>query len=209
MMILPVRRCRSVMRKLGGHGMLVAVASPGCTMKTRRLHRLPAGWRGAAPVCCLLLLAAVTACNSNEVAETQPPANPFEVHAIYNPNANAAAQIHAALAKAAREHKRVLLDFGGNWCGDCQILDFYFHQQPNAELIAQDYILVDVDVGQMDKNLEIAGKYGVPIQQHGVPALAVLDSSGNVVYSQGNGQFAAMGKVDPASVTRFLERWKE
>lgn len=175
-------------------------------MKSRPFH---SAWRRTPALACVLLLtAALASCNSNEVAETQPPANPFQVHAIYNPDANAAAEIGQALKHAAQQHKRVLLDFGGNWCGDCQILDFYFHQQPNASLIAQNYVLVDIDVGQLNRNLDIADKYGVPIQRHGVPALAVLDANGALVYSQGNGQFAAMGKVDPASVTQFLERWK-
>lgn len=176
-------------------------------MNCRRIH-FPEGSLGrvAAAAGALLLAATLAACNSSEVPETSAP-SPFEVHQVYNPGANAAAEVQQALAKAAKEHKRVLLDFGGNWCGDCQILDFYFHQQPNAAIIAQNYILVDVDVGQMDRNVDIAGKYDVPLK-HGVPALAVLAANGDVVYSQTSGQFAAMGRVDPSRVTAFLERWK-
>ena len=175
---------------------------------TKTVQRKSEGRKGRVFGCVLLavLAAATVGCNSSEVPAT--PSSPFRVHAIFDPGADAAAQVREALAEAARQHKRVLLDFGGNWCGDCQILDFYFHQPPNASLISQHYIVVDVDVGHLDQNLDIAGKYGVPIQQHGVPALAVLDANGSVVYSQGSGEFAAMGKVDPASVTQFLERWK-
>ncbi len=131
-----------------------------------------------------------------------------QVHQIFHPEADAAAQIHQAVVQAAQEHKHVLLDFGGNWCGDCQILDYYFHQQPNAALIAQDYVLVDIDVGQMDHNMNIAAQYGMPLK-HGVPALAVLDAQGNAIYDQTDGQFSAMGRVDPQLVTEFLERWKQ
>jgi len=154
----------------------------------------------------LLAAALLTACNSSEVPETASP-QAFQVHQIYNPDANAAAEIHQALVEAAQQHKHVLLDFGGNWCGDCQILDYYFHQQPNAALIGEGYILVDVDVGQMDHNMNIAAQYGMPLT-HGVPALAVLDGQGKVLYDQADGQFSAMGRVDPALVTEFLERWK-
>jgi thioredoxin 1 len=169
--------------------------------------------RASGPLCLLVLAACtliaaalLTACNSSEVPETSAP-EAFQVHQIYNPNADAAAEIRQAVTEAAQQHKRVLLDFGGNWCGDCQILDYYFHQQPNAALIAQHYILVDVDVGQMDHNMNIAARYDMPLK-HGVPALAVLNTQGKVVYSQTNGQFAAMGRVDPTLVTEFLERWK-
>jgi thioredoxin 1 len=157
-------------------------------------------------LCTLLPAALLTACHSSRTPETSAP-EPFQVHQIYNPTVDAAAEIHRAVAEAAQDHKRVLLDFGGNWCGDCQILDYYFHQPPDAALIARHYILVDIDVGQMDHNMNIAAQYGMPLK-HGVPALAVLDGQGNVVYDQTDGQFSAMGQVDPNLVTEFLERWK-
>jgi thiol:disulfide interchange protein len=126
---------------------------------------------------------------------------------VYNPNVDAKADVHNALVRAAREHKRVLLDFGGNWCGDCKVLDIYFHQEPNAALLASHYILVDIDIGQYDRNLDLARRYGIPLQR-GVPALAVLSPSGQLLYSQRSGEFEAMSRMDPASVTDFLERWK-
>ena len=126
---------------------------------------------------------------------------------VYSDTADAHAEIREALARAAHEHKRVLLDFGGNWCGDCQVLDIYFHRPPNASLLADNFVLVDVNVGRYDKNLDLAQKYGIPLQK-GVPALAVLDAHGRVLYSQRQGEFEAMRKMDPNSVTEFLEHWK-
>ncbi|MGC2638420.1 MAG: thioredoxin family protein [Acidobacteriaceae bacterium] len=126
---------------------------------------------------------------------------------IYDENADAHAQVRDALAQAAREHKRVILDFGGNWCGDCQVLNIYFHREPNAALLADHYVLVDIDIGHMDKNLDLARQYDVPLNK-GVPALAVLSAHGRLIYSQTNGEFEAMRRMDPGSVTQFLERWK-
>ena len=60
----------------------------------------------------------------------------------------AAADIAAALAQAAREKKRVLLDFGGNWCGDCQVLEIYFHDPANRSLLEANYVLVPVNIGR-------------------------------------------------------------
>ena len=126
---------------------------------------------------------------------------------IFDEDADAHAQVRSALAEAAREHKRVILDFGGNWCGDCQVLDIYFHREPNAGLLAQNFVLVDIDIGRMDKNVDVARKYDVPIQK-GVPALAVLDDHGHLLYSQTNGEFERMRGMDPNSVTEFLQHWK-
>jgi thioredoxin 1 len=128
-------------------------------------------------------------------------------HAIYSETADAKVDIQNALTKAEKQHKRVILDFGGNWCGDCRSLDAYFHQGPNAILLKANYILVDVNIGKWDKNKDLAKKYEVPLEK-GVPALAVLDPSGKVVYSQKNGEFESMRTMEPASVTKFLQQWK-
>jgi thiol:disulfide interchange protein len=127
-------------------------------------------------------------------------------HAHIYPTVDAAAgDIRSALEQARRTHKRVILDFGGDWCGDCQVLNIYFHESPNAELLEKNFVLVDVNIGHMDQNLELAHKYGVPI--NGVPALAVLDGHGKVIYAQSN-EFADMRHMEPASVTEFLKKWK-
>lgn len=126
---------------------------------------------------------------------------------IYPDPSQAQADLAAALKTAAASHKRVIIDFGGNWCGDCQVLDIYFHQAPNQALLEKNYVLVDIDIGHMDKNVDVAQKYDVPLKR-GVPALAVLDSRGHLLYSQKNGEFESMRRMDASSVTEFLNSWK-
>ena len=106
-----------------------------------------------------------------------------------------------------REHKRVILDFGGDWCGDCQVLDIYFHQAPNADLLQKNFVLVHVWIGHMDTNIDVAARYGVPISK-GCPRSAVLDAEGKVLYAQATGQFNDMRHMEPTSVTEFLNTWK-
>jgi len=126
---------------------------------------------------------------------------------IYPSPAQAKADLAAAIRTAAATHKRVLIDFGGNWCGDCKVLDIYFHNAQNLPLLESNYVLVHINVGYMDQNLDIAKRYDVPIEK-GVPALAVLDQHGKLLYSQRSGQFEAMRTMEPSSVTHFLTRWK-
>ena len=79
---------------------------------------------------------------------------------IYPDPGQAKADIATALKTAASAHKRILLDFGGNWCGDCHVLDIYMHNPENAPLLDSNFVLVHVNVGRMDANLDIAQKYG-------------------------------------------------
>jgi thioredoxin 1 len=126
---------------------------------------------------------------------------------IYPDPAQAKADLVAALRTAAQTHKRVLLDFGGNWCGDCQVLDIYFHNPKNLPILESNFVLVHVNIGHMDTNLDIASQYQVPLDK-GVPALAVLSDRGKLLYSQRGGEFEAMRRMEPSTVTSFLVQWK-
>jgi thiol:disulfide interchange protein len=126
---------------------------------------------------------------------------------IYPDPAQAKADIAAALKTAAATHKRVLLDFGGNWCGDCQVLDIYFHDPGNRPILEANFILVHINIGHMDANLDLAARYQVPLNK-GVPALAVLSEKGRLLYSQKGGELEAMRRMESSSVTQFLVQWK-
>ena len=126
---------------------------------------------------------------------------------IYPDPSQASADLAAALKTAAAQHKRILLDFGGNWCGDCQVLDIYFHDPANKPILDANFVLVDINVGHMDENLDIAKRFGVPLDK-GVPALAVLSDHGKLLYSQRQGEFEAMRHMQSSSVTSFLVQWR-
>lgn len=126
---------------------------------------------------------------------------------LYSSTADAHADIAAALKQARLENKRVILDFGGDWCGDCQVLDIYMHQSPNAELVEKHFVVVHIDIGRFDKNTDVARTYNIPLNK-GVPALAVLDARGKLLCSQKTGEFEDMRNMSSKSVTDFLNRWK-
>ena len=152
------------------------------------------------PALVFTLAAVALAPLPQATAQMTPKANKN----LYSETSNASADIAAALVQARHEHKRVLLDFGGNWCGDCQVLDIYYHQSPNAELISRYFILVHINIGHMDKNVDVAKKYNVPITK-GVPALAILDAHGNLLYAEHEKEFE---RTTPEAITAFLNRWK-
>jgi thioredoxin 1 len=128
-------------------------------------------------------------------------------HDIYPPSSQAAPDIAAALKSAAATHKRVIVDFGGNWCTDCHVLDYYFHDPVNRPLLEAGFILVHVNIGRSDANLDIAARYQIPLIR-GVPAVAVLSSRGALLFSQKSGEFEPMRDMQSRAVTDFLQRWK-
>jgi thioredoxin 1 len=135
--------------------------------------------------------------------------NPIQgfVPDIYPSPQQAHRDLSAALAVAAATHKRVILDFGGNWCADCHVLDVYLHDAMNRPLLETKFVLVHVNIGRLDQNLDLAERFKVPLHK-GVPAVAVVSETGELLFSQQAGEFEAMRQMRSAAVTDFLMRWK-
>ncbi len=127
---------------------------------------------------------------------------------LYDKDADAKVEIKEAEAKAKKAHQRMILVFGANWCYDCHVLDQAFHAPDVAALLQKNFQVVHVDIGEDGKkNNALAAEYHVPLDK-GVPALAVLDADGKLLYSQENGEFESARSLDPDDVMSFLEKWK-
>lgn len=151
----------------------------------------------------LLCVIAIGLCRAG--AQQDPPFRPNP--RLYNPFADAKQEIADAVKQARLDHKRILLVFGGNWCLDCHVLDYRFHQNAIRPLVDDNFHVVHVDIEQYDKNLDVAQRYGTSLK-HGVPAVAVLSSDGKLLYGQKNGEFEKARELDPAAIVDFLNRWK-
>jgi len=126
--------------------------------------------------------------------------------AIYDENADGGKQIADALIVAKKENKRVLLQFGANWCGWCHKL----HKlcQSDAEIVAklkEAYVVVLIDVNK-GHNKAVNDKYGNPIQ-HGLPVLVVLDTDGRQLTTKDTGELEEGDHHSPQKVLAFLKAW--
>jgi hypothetical protein len=126
---------------------------------------------------------------------------------IYAPGIDAHAEIQQALAQASKERKHVLVVFGANWCYDCHVLDLAFHRPDVEAVLQKNYEVIHVDVGEGNKNQDLMQQYQVPMKK-GIPAIAVLDSYGKLLYSQQGGEFEKARALAPEDVLAFLNKWK-
>ena len=126
---------------------------------------------------------------------------------LYPPPEEAKEEIASALAAAQKDHKRVLLVFGGNWCYDCHVLDTTFRSKEFAPIVTANYHVIHINVGNYDVNLDLADKYQIPLKK-GVPSLAILDPDGTLVVSQKQGEFESTVRIGPEDVLEFLKKWK-
>lgn len=127
-----------------------------------------------------------------------------EDRAIYD-GRDASPAITRAVRSAARQHKRILLIFGANWCVWCRRLDTTFRTSGavSRELTRRfEVVHIDTDV---PANAAIIRQLGNPTR-HGIPALAVLDETGQLLLTQGTGDLEIGNRHDPSRILRFLQR---
>jgi protein disulfide-isomerase len=128
----------------------------------------------------------------------------FAADLPYDEKADAQAQVTQALSMAQQDKKPVLLVFGANWCPDCRELDKALHGKSQA-LIDGKFIVIKVDVGHFDKNLELAQSYGNPIKK-GIPAAVLVSPDNQVLYSTKAGELADARKMGDDGIYDFLNK---
>jgi thioredoxin-related protein len=163
-------------------------------------------WRLAAPV---VLAALVSPCSVGAQEGKAKSGQDARSVPVFDEQADAMADIAAALAKAKRDNQHVLLMFGANWCDWSRKLDTLFRENRDiARALLYEYELVKVDIGRRDKNMDIADGYGADVENSGIPYLTVLDAGGNVLANQETGALELDDAHDPAKVQAFLKRWQ-
>jgi thiol:disulfide interchange protein len=127
---------------------------------------------------------------------------------LYDESANGTSQISAALELANMENKRVLVDFGANWCSWCHKLHDLFESDANiAKELADQYVVVMVDVNK-EHNKEVDEKYGRPTR-FGLPVLVVLDVNGAPLVTEDTAKLEQGDHHDPRKVISFLKEWSK
>jgi len=123
----------------------------------------------------------------------------------YTETADAKAEIKQALTEAAPTRTPIILVFGANWCGDCKMLSKAMTTGASAPLLAQDFKIVKVNVGHFDQNLDLAKKYGVPLNK-GIPAVAIISSKNEVLYVTKEGELANARKMGDQGIYDFFKK---
>ena len=124
---------------------------------------------------------------------------------IYDTNADGHALVKAAVEKAARDNQRVLVMFGGNWCGWCHKLhDLFKTDGKISKELLYEYQVVMLDIGHSDKNQDLVTEFGATMKD-GVPYLTILDGQGKAIANQATGPLENGPNHDPAKVLAFLK----
>lgn len=143
--------------------------------------------------------------NVKKVEEKQETSTePYE-REEFDPTRNAAADLQAAITKATKANKRIILDVGGEWCGWCQFLDYYLIKNKDlAKIVDENFVWLKVNMSLENENKKFLSKYP---EIKNYPHLFVLEKDGTFLHSQDTSELKDRFSFNKQSFTEFLTKW--
>ncbi|WP_304191276.1 thioredoxin family protein [Phenylobacterium aquaticum] len=132
---------------------------------------------------------------------------PYPYDEAATPEATDAA-VAKAKAQAKKSGKLLLIDLGGNWCGDCRVLAGTLDLPEMHKFVDKHYVEVIVDVGRFNKNLQVPAHYGITERLEGVPSLLLVDPKTDKLLNAGNVSHLADARhMTPQSLADYLAQY--
>ncbi len=126
---------------------------------------------------------------------------------IYNPLADAKAEVTAATILAKAEGKRVFLQIGGNWCPWCLRFNKLVHEDATLDsLLKANYEVVKVNYSKENTNSTFLATLDYP-QRFGFPVFVILDGDGKRIHTQDSGLLEDGLGYGQKKVATMLTMW--
>ncbi|UKJ07460.1 thioredoxin family protein [Solitalea lacus] len=130
-----------------------------------------------------------------------------ETPKVYNPNADAKADIKTTVAKAAKEGKHVMLQIGGNWCSWCLRFNKTVTEDKQLDsALNANYVIYHLNYSKENKNEAVLAWLGYP-QRFGFPVFVVLDAKGNRIHTQNSAYLEQDKGYNKEKVLEFFKQW--
>lgn len=138
----------------------------------------------------LILISVLSvACTSVASVPQASAASPEGTHAsvpdhpearLYDKDADSRMDVDVALADAMTAGKHAIIVMGTNRCHDSRALAGWFETPRFQTLLNENYVLRYVDVGQKNRNIDIAQSFGLD-SIVGTPTVVITNSDGDVI----------------------------
>ncbi len=121
----------------------------------------------------------------------------------YDEGGDAEALISNARSEAISGRKFLMVTFGANWCLDCRTLHYHLSNPPVADYTRDLFRFVNVDVGKLNQNRDVAESLGVSLTR-GIPVAIVFDPEGEVIGTTNDGQLEPARYYSSQQILKFV-----
>jgi thioredoxin len=123
-------------------------------------------------------------------------------HLPYDSRADARQDIADARERAIVSGKLLMVTFGANWCPDCLTLHKNLADPTTREYAARRFEFVNIDVGEFDKNADVARELGV--QVNGIPLAVFFGPDGRPICDTTRGELEPSRHYTSREILEFL-----
>jgi protein disulfide-isomerase len=107
-----------------------------------------------------------------------------------------------ARREARLQGKLLMVQFGADWCPDCRALS---KELDASSDLTQHFVRLNIDVGEFNRNLDVAKSVGLDVVESGIPAAAFFTPDGAIILITQHGELARASQEGSESLRRFLE----
>lgn len=130
-------------------------------------------------------------------------ATPRDSNLPYNEEADARAEVAAAREMAVQDAKFLMITFGANWCIDCRTLYRSLGSEVVAAYTKDRFLFANVDVGEFNRNLDVAAELGVSLEV-GIPVAIFFDQLGEVIGTTSGGELEPARLYTSNQILKFI-----
>jgi hypothetical protein len=112
--------------------------------------------------------------------------------------------VDAALAESAKTGKKILIEYGGDWCKWSRRMEAVFSDRDIAAFIAKHFVLLRCYVGP-DGAVDASSIEAPPMSS--VPYFSLVGSDKAIVANQATETFEFLWMYRKSAVRRFLAEW--
>lgn len=121
----------------------------------------------------------------------------------YDAEVDAASMVRDARIEAQAERKFLMITFGANWCLDCRTLHYNLTTEPVAGYTRDLFRFVNVDVGKLNQNRDVAESLGVSLSR-GIPVAIFFGPDGDVIGTTNDGQLEPSRHYSSKQILKFV-----
>lgn len=121
----------------------------------------------------------------------------------YDGETDARAAVNEARERARQKGKFLMVTFGANWCPDCRNLHHHLKSDEVMSYTADRFLFVNVDVGKLNQNRDLAQELGVSLRR-GIPVAIFFDTTGRVIGVTNDGELEPARHYTSPQILKFI-----
>jgi thiol-disulfide isomerase/thioredoxin len=125
----------------------------------------------------------------------------------YDATLDVATEFEAAMECATQSGKRVLVNFGANWCPDARILCTVLELPALQSFIHTQFETVMIDVGRYDMNMDMVEHLGFSNGLEGVPTILILDADGRTLNAGEETRWRTARQSTPQDIADYFSKF--